>query len=581
MAEKSGFFNARKIAGEYDRKYNANDYADNLAVVVGNGVLRSANDDLKVTANGMILTVGVGRAWIEGHYYLNDSPLSLAAVTAPSGGSRWDRVMLRLDKSIAQRRIYVVYVAGTAGNDPVKPAPTREGDVYDLVLADIYVTANAQSVSVTDTRGDTSVCGWTYSVVGDNAFFTTLDNSFNEWFAGVRDTLSSVTLFKQYKWRTVLTEETNTIQFNIPQFDEDTCFIDVYVNGLLDTEGVEYTRSGNILTGLGLPLTAGSEVEVNCYKSIDGTGIMTVADEITALQNAVDTLDGVSKYTYKCTGLNDNVSLSQIAQAFYTGSYVQADVSAAAGAFLSALGGNTYLAALPVNAQITIDVAGKMGATSPVSGSGTVTSRYKWFDFGTTSGEKRLIFDFGKCELVKITCSTGTDNIIFYGSEINLKNATVDVTSGGSGCNVAMLVGNYAGAPIACENCRLKIVTSGTAVIANYGYFADCSLHVKSTADNSYCVDQKGGANSRLIGGIYYAYTADSSKISSVFNVEATEGDTAKIMAYNISCPNVAQTGYYQRYLCRSNAGMTYINGVISALTSTGTASKRTINGQI
>ena len=68
MAEKSGFFNALNVGGEYDRTYNANDYSDNLAVIIGNGVLRSQYDDLKVTASGMVATVGVGRAWINGHY---------------------------------------------------------------------------------------------------------------------------------------------------------------------------------------------------------------------------------------------------------------------------------------------------------------------------------------------------------------------------------------------------------------------------------------------------------------------------------------------------------------------------------
>ena len=49
--QKSGFFNALLTNGEYDRKYNANDYCENLAVIINNGVLRSPNDDLKVTAD--------------------------------------------------------------------------------------------------------------------------------------------------------------------------------------------------------------------------------------------------------------------------------------------------------------------------------------------------------------------------------------------------------------------------------------------------------------------------------------------------------------------------------------------------
>ena len=86
--QKSGFFNALNNNGVYDRKYNANDYSDNLAVIISNGVLRSENDDLRVTASGMVVTVGVGRAWINGHYYYNDAPHSFAAAVAPAGGTR-------------------------------------------------------------------------------------------------------------------------------------------------------------------------------------------------------------------------------------------------------------------------------------------------------------------------------------------------------------------------------------------------------------------------------------------------------------------------------------------------------------
>lgn len=567
MAEKSGFFNALLSGGDYDRTYNANDYSDNLAVVISNGVLRSTGDDLQVTASGLSVSVAPGRAWIDGHYYLNDSPFDFSATTPPVGGKRYDRVMLRLNLDITERRISLIYVEGVASNSPVKPAPTRNDSVYDLVLADIYVDTNATSLVVTDTRSDASLCGWVYSTSGDNSFFTSLDNSFMQWFTDKKDTLSSVTLFKRYTWSKVLTAQTSTVQFNIPQYDVDTCFVEVYVNGILDSR---HSIEDDVITFEG-SLVAGTKVIVNCYKSIDGTGIMTVADEITELQNAVATLSGVSKYTYKCTGSNDNISLSQIAQAIINKSYVVAEVTAAAHAFLNALGGNTYLASLEDDAQITIDVVGDLGVTTPYSGAGTSASPYKWFSFGKANAEgERIIFDFSKCNKFSIECSANTSNYIFYGADINIKGVNVQAYAVDNGTAIEMIkAGNLLGR-VNCENCRFYINTSGLAQISEHGVFTNCYCYVASWGAAAYCFKPKSTGLIRLLNGEYYAYCLTSTGIGSAI-MHTSSGDTdAVLLAENIHCPVVTKTNYSQGFLSVANAGNTIINGAVSRLTSSG-----------
>lgn len=577
MAEYSGFFNALRSDDGYDRTYNANDYSENLAVVIGTGVLRSEDDDLRVTASGMVATVAAGRAWINGRWYRNDSPHSFDATPTAVGGNRWDRVMLRFDKSISTRDIHLVYVQGTVSATPTKPAPTRTADIYDIVLADVYVAANATSITVTDTRADTDICGWVYSVVGDNAFFESLDNSFTEWFHSVRDNLSSVTLFKRYTQNITVANETSTVSFSIPQYDAETCFIEVYVNGILDTR---YTVSGTVITFVG-SLIAGTKVTVNVYKSIDGTGIMTVADEITQLQNQFATLDGISKFTYKCTGLNDNIALSQIAQAILDGSYTVGTLSTAAEAFLSAIGGNTYLASLSSDAHITITVSGILGATSAFAGTGTADNRYKWFSLGQAQGKaKKVIFDFAKCPKIDIAPAANTSSIVFFGTDLEIRNANVLAHSSGANCNITMALGSSAWGVLNFSNCNFVVLTTGKAIICDSGNFTDCNLHVKSSGDNAYCIDGKEEGLARLNGCTCFAYVGSSAKIASVFNVESTQTN-AVIMAVNINCPTVAQQGYQQQYLARSNNGMTLINGVVSTMTCSGNAAYRNVIAQI
>lgn len=571
MAQKSGFFNAINTNGVYDRTYNANDYCDNLAVVISNGVLRSENDDLKVTASGMVCTVAAGRAFIKGHYYFNDSQYNFAAVSAPVGGNRYDRIFLRLNTDVSVRSISLVYVQGAASNTPVKPAPVRSGNIYDLCLADIYVAANATSVVVTDTRADADVCGWVYSVSGDDSFFTTLDRSFNEWFTGTKDTLSSVTLFKRYNWRTVLQAESKTVTFNIPQYDSGTCFLEVYVNGIIEVQGVDYTIADSNITFSGT-LTAGTEVVVKVYKSIDGTGITSISDEITELQNKVDAIEGDTAFTYVCINSNDNIALSEIAQAIYSGSYTAANVSAKAAAFLEGIGGNTYLSTLADDAQITINVVGKLGASTPYSGEGTALSRYKWFALGTdAAGEKRVIFDFANCEKIEIWASQGTDNIIFYGTDMTIKNVNIWARCNNSSCAIEMVSGQYNYGQITVEDSRLHIDTTGKAIIGENGTFFNCYTYASSSDTHALNFCPTTESLVRVIGGTHYAYTAsaDSSNISAVFYTYATEAN-AVIIAQGINCPTIAKTNFYQKKLSVAYAGKTYINGCTSTLPNEG-----------
>lgn len=535
--QKSGFFNALLTNGEYDRKYNANDYCDNLAVVISNGVLRGVDDDLKVTAAGMVVTVGVGRAWINGHYYINDTPYSFAAISAPIGGTRYDRVFLRLDKNLAVRSVSLVYQQGTAGNNPTKPAPVRDGNIYDIVLADIYVGTNATSVTVTDTRADNDLCGWVYSTSGDNSFFASLDGAFNEWFDEKKDTLSSVTLFKRYNWLAVLTSATKTVTFNIPQYDAATCYVDVYVNGLLVTENIDYTISNAVLT-FGGTLIAGTEIEVKCYKSIDGTGIMSVADEITELQNAVAALNTTGEYEYICNGVNDNVKLSEIAQAWLNG-------------------GTDY-------GVKTIKVYGTFGATAAYAGSGTATSPYRWFSVGTGANtNRRIIFDFSNCGQISLPITGGTYNTVFYGHNAHIIGANVIVNQ--TAAETVIHIFNSTAGAVYAENCRFWITSYRDSRVGQTGTFNNCRASVANIINNSYCFLPFTDSLLRINGGEYYAYTGSSSAQSSVVGQSAANSVS---ILYGVNAPTVARSGFYQTnsVLQWAGGGILSCTDLISAL---------------
>lgn len=518
--EKSGFFNALYSNGAYDRTYNANDYSENLATIISNGVLKSVADDLKVTASGLVCTVAPGRAWINGHWYKNGADYVFPAATAPVSGQRIDRIMLRYDDSLNARSISLRYATGTASSTPQAPDPVRTDTIYELVLADISIATNATSVTVSDKRSDGTLCGWVFSVYGS-------------------------VMVKKYEYRTVLTSAVGSITFDIPQYDSTGAdIIEVYVNGIRQVEGVDYILSGsNVafrLNGSATTKTAGTEISVICLKTIDASGIKTISDEVTELQTTVATLSADSEYIYTCNGETDNVQLSELANAWFTG-------------------GNNY-------SSMTIRVVGTFGATAPYAGSGTSSSPYRWMSLGNYIARNRKInFDFSNCTQISIACGDGTYNVIFYGMQFGLKGANI-IATGGARIN---MFSTEASIRPNVENCRFWI-TSAAGCIAKSGTFRDCRVSLTTTGSAAYAFTPQNGGLLRLHGGEYYAY-CQSNYESAVVYVASGQASCATI-TYGINCPTIARSGFVQSYAIRdlANSAKSSYTDTVTALTISG-----------
>lgn len=530
MAQTSGFFNALLNNGKYDRKYNADDYSDNLAAIIGTGVRRSGDNDLYVqAAGGMALSVNIGRAWIEGKWYKNDTVFTGFTVpTAPTGDrGRVDRVVLRLNKNIEARMIELVYLTGTAAQSPSAPALTRTEAIYEIALADIAVRPNVTTVTqsdIYDRRPHSDVCGWVTSPVGYDEFFANLDNEFYSWFGDVKDKLASVTLFKEYSWHTTLEAEASAITFNIPQYDSSGVdILKVYVNGLLEVKDHDYTVNGSVITFINSKI-AGTDIDVFVYKSIDGTGLGSVSDEITALQNQMATIKNIGEYLYICNGFDDNVKLSELAQAFFE------DES------------------LPADAQMTINVYGTIGVNAPVIGSGTSISRYRWFNAGTSSAtnKRRITLDFLNASPINMVGTGENHYICFFGGNLTVKNAVIIARQRGSTTagSVQVFV-NTAGTAVLCENCRFDVSAYFDSFIASKGTFNDCNGTVTNSRSHSYCFALNSGLL-RINGGTYAAYTGISSNYSGVVGEVSGKAATATVIAMSVNCPEVAKASHYQ-----------------------------------
>lgn len=523
MALNSGFYNAMNVGGAYDRKYNADDYTNVFAAFIKDGVRRSSADDFKVSTSGLALTVKLGYAVCGGRWVHLDADYSLGSITPPVGDyARIDSVVLRVDSRESTRAASLLIRTGTPASSPVAPGKDATTGVTELILAHVRVNPSATSVTVTDRRANTSLCGWITTPVGYDDYFTSLDSAFDDWFAEKKDTLASVTLFKEYKWRTVLTGSASRVTFSIPQYSSGgTDIVHVYVNGLLEVEGVDYTLSGSTITfgtgggGSGTKV-AGTEIVVICYKSIDGTGLGSVSDEVTTLQNKVAQLSNVDDYVYVCNGKTDNVELSALAQAWLNG-------------------GTDY-------GSKVIRVYGTFGATAPASGGGTSSNLYRWFNFGQGSATNRKItFDFAGCSQINISCAANTYNIVFFGMNVNIIGANVVATG-----DAYIYMFSTAAATVAnAENCRFWI-TANAGYMARGGTFRNCRCSMTANDGDAFCFNVLSGGLLRLFGGEYYAYAPTGNQSAVVY---VNSGQTnAVAITYGINCPTVTRSGYVQTY---------------------------------
>lgn len=155
MAVSYGFFDS--VGG--DRKYSAAEMSQFYDSVITEGVFQNFKGGLAVSAGtGLSVSVAAGRANVQSRWLLNDAALTLSIDAASTTYGRIDAVVMRLSES--SRNISIVVKKGTPASSPVAPSLTRSGGTYEMALAYVTVAANASSVSVTDKRSDSSLCGW-------------------------------------------------------------------------------------------------------------------------------------------------------------------------------------------------------------------------------------------------------------------------------------------------------------------------------------------------------------------------------------------------------------------------------------
>lgn len=135
MSVSSGFFNS--LNG--DRKYNAAQMSAIFDGLIIDGVFASIGTAFAVkAAGGLTVNVGIGKAWFDHTWTVNDSILPLTAPEAEVLLDRIDAVVLEVNGTESVRENTIKFVKGNPSSAPSRPTLTNEGNVHQYPLCYIY-----------------------------------------------------------------------------------------------------------------------------------------------------------------------------------------------------------------------------------------------------------------------------------------------------------------------------------------------------------------------------------------------------------------------------------------------------------
>lgn len=294
MAQKYGFFNS--VDG--DRKYDADDIGNYFLKLISDGVFATPATAMQVTAaGGMVVSVAAGWGFIKCKYINNTAAAQFTLAAADVVLNRIDRVVIRLDKD--NRTMSLAIKQGTAASTPTAPALTRQSSgIWELSLAQIYVGAGVTSISqanITDERANTSLCGYVTGLINQidtTDLFAQYNNAFWTWFNNVQESVTSTTIITRYSntYTTPSNDSVSTIAIGIQQYNNALDVLNVYVNGMKLIKNTDYTESGSNIVLTNALDVAGTKVEFEVFKSVNGADAESIQSEVQALQTAIGDL---------------------------------------------------------------------------------------------------------------------------------------------------------------------------------------------------------------------------------------------------------------------------------------------------
>lgn len=189
MALTFGFYNSIG----HDRRYNALQMSQLFDGIITDGVFMNIGTGMIVTAgSGLTVNVGIGRAWFNSTWTLNDAIYPIEATASDVLRDRIDAVVLEVDQRETARANRIFIKEGVASTTPAKPDMTKSNGVYQYPLC--YITRAAGSTEITQANIEncvgTSQCPWVTGIlktVDTDKLVTQWVAQFDELYARLED----------------------------------------------------------------------------------------------------------------------------------------------------------------------------------------------------------------------------------------------------------------------------------------------------------------------------------------------------------------------------------------------------------
>ena len=147
MSVTYGFYNS--LNG--DRKYDATQISSMFDGLIIDGIFASIGTCFVVkAATGNTVNVGIGKAWFNKTWTLNDAILPLEAPISEVLLDRIDAVVIEVDTSEAVRANSIKFVQGTPSSSPVRPTMASSETLHQYPLCYIYRAAGSTEITQAD-----------------------------------------------------------------------------------------------------------------------------------------------------------------------------------------------------------------------------------------------------------------------------------------------------------------------------------------------------------------------------------------------------------------------------------------------